>query len=78
MRLSLKNKLVYTIMGASTTVLMLTIIMYVVFDVARLKKNKVKDILDEAEKYSQNNDISDQAKYLVDQKIEVLKSLTLN
>ena len=49
-----------------------------IFDIKKIDKNKVKDILDEAEKDSQNNDISDQAKYLVDQKIEVLKSLTLN
>ena len=49
-----------------------------IFDIKKMDKNKVKDILDEAEKDSQNNDISDQAKYLVDQKIEVLKSLTLN
>jgi len=34
--------------------------------------------LAEAEKDLQNQDISDQAKYLVDHKIEVLKSLTLN
>ena len=43
-----------------------------------MDKNKVKSILTEAEKDSQNNDISDEAKYLVDQKIEVLKSLTIN
>ena len=49
-----------------------------IFDIKKMDKNKVKDILDKAEKDSQNNDISDQAKYLVDQKIEVLKSLTLN
>jgi len=49
-----------------------------IFDIKKMDKNKVKDILDEAEKDLQNNDISDQAKYLVDQKIEVLKSLTLN
>ena len=49
-----------------------------IFDIKKINKNKVKDILNEAEKDSQNNDISDQAKYLVDQKIEVLKSLTLN
>jgi F-type H+-transporting ATPase subunit epsilon/F-type H+-transporting ATPase subunit delta len=49
-----------------------------IFDIKKMNKNKVKDILNEAEKDSQNNDISDQAKYLVDQKIEVLKSLTLN
>jgi hypothetical protein len=34
--------------------------------------------LTKAEKDVQNHDISDQAKYLVDHKIEVLKSLTLN
>jgi len=44
MSLSLKNKLVYIIMGASTAVLMLTIIIYVMFDVASLKKNKQKDV----------------------------------
>ena len=49
-----------------------------IFDIKKMDKNKVKDILTEAEKDSQNNDISDQAKYLIDQKIEVLKSLTLN
>ena len=49
-----------------------------IFDIKKIDKNKVKDILIEAEKESQNQDISDQAKYLVDHKIEVLKSLTLN
>ena len=49
-----------------------------IFDIKKMDKNKVKSILSEAEKDSQNNDISDEAKYLVDQKIEVLKSLTLN
>ena len=36
------------------------------------------NILAKAEKDVQNSDISDQAKYLIDHKIEVLKSLTLN
>ena len=49
-----------------------------IFDIKKVDKNKVKDILTEAEKDAQNNDISDQARYLNDQKIEVLKSLTLN
>ena len=43
-----------------------------------MDKNKIRDTLAEAEKESQNQEISDQAKYLVDHKIEVLKSLTLN
>jgi len=49
-----------------------------IFDIKKIDKNKVRNILTEAEKESQNQDISDQAKYLVDHKIEVLKSLTLN
>ena len=49
-----------------------------IFDIKKIDKNKVRDILTEAEKESQNQDISDQEKYLVDHKIEVLKSLTLN
>ena len=49
-----------------------------IFDIKKIDKNKVRDILIEAEKESQNQDMSDQAKYLVNHKIEVLKSLTLN
>ncbi len=49
-----------------------------IFDIKKIDKNRIRDILTEAEKESQNQDISDQAKYLVDHKIEVLKSLTLN
>ena len=49
-----------------------------IFDIKKIDKNKVRDILVKAEKEEQNPDISDQAKYLVNHKIEVLKSLTLN
>ena len=49
-----------------------------IFDIKEIDKNKVRDILVKAEKEGQNPDISDQAKYLVNHKIEVLKSLTLN
>ena len=49
-----------------------------IFDIKKIDKNKVRDILVKAEKEGQNSDISDQAKYLVNHKIEVLKSLTLN
>ena len=49
-----------------------------IFDIKKLDKNKVRDILAKAEKDMENKDISDQEKYLVDHKIEVLKSLTLN
>ena len=49
-----------------------------ILDIKKIDKNKVRDILVKAEKEGQNPDISDQAKYLVNHKIEVLKSLTLN
>ena len=49
-----------------------------IFDIKKIDKNKVRDILAKAEKDVENKDISDQEKYLVDNKIEVLKSLTLN
>ena len=49
-----------------------------IFDIKKIDKNKFRDILVKAEKEGQNPDISDQAKYLVNHKIEVLKSLTLN
>ena len=49
-----------------------------IFDVKKIDKNNVRDILAKAEQDGQNPDISDQAKYLIDHKIEVLKSLTLN
>ena len=49
-----------------------------IFDIKKIDKNTVRDILAKAEKDVENKDISDQEKYLVDHKIEVLKSLTLN
>ena len=49
-----------------------------IFDIKKIDKKEVSNILAKAEKDVQNSDISDQAKYLVDHKIEVLKSLTLN
>ena len=49
-----------------------------IFDIKKIDKNVVRDFLTKAEKDTQNTDISDQKKYLLDQKIEVLKSLTLN
>ena len=49
-----------------------------IFNIKKMDKNKVRDVLAKAEKDVENKDISDQEKYLVDHKIEVLKSLTLN
>ena len=56
----------------------LSILTSSIFNIKEMDKNKIRDTLVEAEKESQNQEISDQAKYLVDHKIEVLKSLTLN
>mgnify|MGYP001233015987 CR=1 FL=1 len=49
-----------------------------IFDVKKVDKNVLKDTLSKAEQDSQKNDVSDQKKYLLDQKIEVLRSLNLN
>ena len=49
-----------------------------IFDIKKIDKKEVSNILAKAEKDIQNSDISDQAKYLIDHKIEVVKSLTLN
>ena len=49
-----------------------------IFDIKKIDKKEVSNILAKAEKDVQNSDISDQEKYLIDHKIEVLKSLTLN
>ena len=49
-----------------------------IFDIKKIDKNVVRDALAKAEQETKKNDISDQNKYLIDQKIEVLKNLTLN
>jgi len=49
-----------------------------IFDIKKIDKKEISNILAKAEKDVQNSDISDQAKYLIDHKIDVLKSLTLN
>ena len=46
-----------------------------IFDIKSIDNNQVRDILTKAEKEVQNQNISDQAKYLLDHKIEVLKSI---
>jgi F-type H+-transporting ATPase subunit epsilon/F-type H+-transporting ATPase subunit delta len=40
-----------------------------------MEKDKINELLAEAEEYSKNKEITDQNKYLVDQKIDVLKTL---
>ena len=53
----------------------LTILTSSISNINDMKKDRIDTILSEAEKNSQDKEISDQQKYLVDQKIEVLKSI---
>jgi F-type H+-transporting ATPase subunit epsilon/F-type H+-transporting ATPase subunit delta len=46
-----------------------------IFDIKDIDKTKISELLAEAEENSKNSDITDQNKYLVDQKIDVLKTL---
>ena len=53
----------------------LSILTSSVFNVAGLDKSKQQDLLKQAEEDANKSEISDQSKYLVDQKVEVLKSI---
>ena len=46
-----------------------------IFNIKDLEKDKISEMLTQAEEYSKNSEITDQNKYLVDQKIDVLKTL---
>ena len=46
-----------------------------IFNIKDIDKDKISELLKQAEEYSKNSEITDQNKYLVDQKIEVLRSL---
>jgi len=46
-----------------------------IFNIKDIKKDKINELLKQAEKLSENSEITDQDKYLVDQKIDVLKTL---
>ena len=56
----------------------LSILTSSIFNLKNIDKNHVNDILSKAEKDSQEKDLTDQIKYLIDQKIEVLRSLNIN
>ena len=56
----------------------LSILTSKIFNINKIDKSVLRKTLSEAEKETENKDISDQAKYLLDQKIDVLKSLNLN
>ena len=53
----------------------LSILTSSIFNLAELDKSKKQDLLTHAEEQASNLEMSDQLKYLADQKIEVLKSL---
>ena len=46
-----------------------------IFNIKDMEKAKINELLAQAEESSKNNQITDQNKYLVDQKIDVLKTL---
>ena len=46
-----------------------------IFNIKDINKTKISELLKQAEENSTNSEITDQDKYLVDQKIDVLKSL---
>ena len=53
----------------------LSILTSSIFNLTDLDKSKQQDLLKTAEEEASNPEINDQSKYLVDQKIEVLRSL---
>ena len=53
----------------------LSILTSTIFKVSDLDKNKIENLISESEKVSQQENLDDQSKFLIDQKIEVLKTL---
>ena len=53
----------------------LSILTSSIFNIADMDKSKQQDLLKQAEEESGKEEISDQSKYLIDQKIEVLTTL---
>ena len=53
----------------------LSILTSTIFNVADMDKSKQEDLLKQAEEEASKADLSDQTKYLVDQKVEVLRSI---
>ena len=53
----------------------LSVLTSTIFNIKDMKKDKINELLFQAEENLKNNEITDQNKYLVDQKIDVLKTL---
>ena len=56
----------------------LSILTSSIYNMSDLDRSKIDQIVKDAEKESREDNIDDQKRYLIDQKIEVLKSLNLN
>ncbi len=56
----------------------LSILTSSIYKVSDLDRNKIDQIVKDAEKETTDDNIDDQKKYLIDQKIEALKNLSLN
>ena len=56
----------------------LSILTSSIYNISDLDRNKIDQIVKEAEKESSKDNIDDQKRYLIDQKIEVLKNLSVN
>ena len=56
----------------------LSILTSSIYKISDLDKNKIDQIVKDAEKESSEENIDDQKRYLIDQKVEVLKNLSLN
>ena len=56
----------------------LSILTSSIYNMSDLDRNKIDQIVKEAEIESSKDNIDDQKRYLIDQKIEVLKNLNLN
>ena len=48
-----------------------------IFDISEANKTSITEIINNAEKEAQDNDLDDQKRYLIEQKIEVLKSISI-
>ena len=56
----------------------LSILTSSIYNMSDLDRNKIDQIVKEAENESSADNVDDQKRYLIDQKIEVLKNLNLN
>ena len=56
----------------------LSILTCSIFSLSDMDRNKVEQILKEAENEKNNSEIDDQKRYLLDQKIDTLKSISTN